>query len=214
MQGDLRKEFNSVKSRVLRRTLPMLRLRARPFFAMLLIVGLASVTLAATPKGAINLEADRTDEAMAAYEIAKAEYDAWWKLKTVHKLFAEARKQARQEEKERLAARAKERAEEIVEWYNATSAVADAQEFIDGKQPRLRPAPRKPLLPKGIWANENEYPRERKADLGPNDIPPGFGEISALTGRPKTVLVRGYFRQDGTYVRPHWRSPPENEETR
>jgi hypothetical protein len=35
-----------------------------------------------------------------------------------------------------------------------------------------------------------------------------YGEISSATGRPKTVLVSGYYRQDGTYVRGYYRSPP------
>jgi len=33
-----------------------------------------------------------------------------------------------------------------------------------------------------------------------------YGDISALTGRPKTVSVQGYYRNDGTYVRGHYRS--------
>lgn len=33
-----------------------------------------------------------------------------------------------------------------------------------------------------------------------------YGEISTTTGLPKTVPVSGYFRKDGTYVRPHYRS--------
>ncbi|MDG4896480.1 hypothetical protein P9272_23210, partial [Mesorhizobium sp. WSM4976] len=33
-----------------------------------------------------------------------------------------------------------------------------------------------------------------------------YGDLSNLTGRPKTVLVRGYFRKNGTYVRGHYRS--------
>ena len=37
----------------------------------------------------------------------------------------------------------------------------------------------------------------------------GYGEISATTGRPKTVHVKGYYRKDGTYVQPHYRSPPK-----
>jgi hypothetical protein len=37
-----------------------------------------------------------------------------------------------------------------------------------------------------------------------------YGDISALTGRPKTVQVDGYFRKDGTYVRGHYRSKPKN----
>ena len=35
-----------------------------------------------------------------------------------------------------------------------------------------------------------------------------YGQISNLTGRPKTVHVRGYYRKDGTYVRGHYRSKP------
>lgn len=35
-----------------------------------------------------------------------------------------------------------------------------------------------------------------------------YGEISCLTGKPKTVHVRGYYRKDGTYVSPHYRSRP------
>ncbi len=35
-----------------------------------------------------------------------------------------------------------------------------------------------------------------------------YGDPSALTGRPKTVHVNGYYRRDGTYVRGHYRSRP------
>ena len=33
-----------------------------------------------------------------------------------------------------------------------------------------------------------------------------YGDTSILTGRAKTVSVRGYYRSDGTYVRGHYRS--------
>ena len=33
-----------------------------------------------------------------------------------------------------------------------------------------------------------------------------YGDISSITGRPKTVRVKGYYRRDGTYVRGHYRS--------
>ena len=33
-----------------------------------------------------------------------------------------------------------------------------------------------------------------------------YGATSCVTGLPKTVHVRGYFRKNGTYVRPHYRS--------
>jgi hypothetical protein len=35
-----------------------------------------------------------------------------------------------------------------------------------------------------------------------------YGDVSAATGRPKTVSVGGYYRRDGTYVRGHYRSRP------
>ncbi len=37
-----------------------------------------------------------------------------------------------------------------------------------------------------------------------------YGDLSTLTGRPKTVQVDGYHRRDGTYVRGHYRSKPKN----
>ena len=36
-----------------------------------------------------------------------------------------------------------------------------------------------------------------------------YGDISAATGRPKTVAVQGYYRKDGTYVKGHYRSSPK-----
>ena len=33
-----------------------------------------------------------------------------------------------------------------------------------------------------------------------------YGDISTLTGQPKTTYVRGYFRRNGTYVRSYYRS--------
>ena len=35
-----------------------------------------------------------------------------------------------------------------------------------------------------------------------------YGDISAATGRPKTVNVQGYYRKDGTYLRGYYRSAP------
>ena len=32
-----------------------------------------------------------------------------------------------------------------------------------------------------------------------------YSDISTLTGRPKTMLVLGYYRKDGTYVQGHYR---------
>jgi hypothetical protein len=35
-----------------------------------------------------------------------------------------------------------------------------------------------------------------------------YGDISPVTGAPKTEYVNGYYRQNGKYVRPHYRSAP------
>ena len=47
-------------------------------------------------------------------------------------------------------------------------------------------------------------PKQEKA----TGLKSGYGEISTITGRPKTVYVKGYYRKDGTYVQPYYRSPP------
>lgn len=47
-----------------------------------------------------------------------------------------------------------------------------------------------------------------KISVPSSSLASGYGEISKLTGRPKTVHVNGYYRKDGTYVKPHYRSPP------
>src|SRR5690606_27631536 len=33
-------------------------------------------------------------------------------------------------------------------------------------------------------------------------------QLAVPDGRAKTVFVRGYYRKDGTWVRPHYRRPP------
>lgn len=37
-----------------------------------------------------------------------------------------------------------------------------------------------------------------------------YGAISETTGLPRTTYVKGYFRKDGTYVQPHYRSRRRN----
>jgi hypothetical protein len=33
-----------------------------------------------------------------------------------------------------------------------------------------------------------------------------YGCISSITNRPKTIYVKGYYRRNGTYVHPHYKS--------
>lgn len=42
----------------------------------------------------------------------------------------------------------------------------------------------------------------------------GYGEISSITGRPKTVHVKGHYRKDGTYVQSHYRAHQEEKKWR
>jgi len=70
-----------------------------------------------------------------------------------------------------------------------------------GASKPLRTAPRKPVAPN---RPSLVYPRGyRCAENGSC-----YGDISTLTGRPKTIHIRGYYRKDGTYVRGHYRGPP------
>lgn len=58
---------------------------------------------------------------------------------------------------------------------------------------------------RGYYGQRTGLPSYQSTPLPALD---GYGAISELTGRPKTVSVKGYYRKDGTYVRPHFRSPP------
>jgi len=51
------------------------------------------------------------------------------------------------------------------------------------------------------YANPQDPPTRTCAENGSC-----YGDISTITGRPKTTHVQGYFRKDGTYVRGHYRS--------
>ena len=56
-------------------------------------------------------------------------------------------------------------------------------------------------LRRGLWANT-------ALPLGGGVIPPTLGPTAPANDPEKTVPVRGYYRKDGTYVRPHYRRPP------
>jgi hypothetical protein len=159
--------------------------------------------------------AEMAEQAMVLYELAKAEFDAAWRLKT-GRMLAEAAQErnAREEwrERERLLETAKTIYEEIMRRFPDTRAGEDAAELLAGKDPPHRPIPPKPSLPTGISADEDELPPNRPPDLAKDSSSRGpvLGGAPMLgpTGGPKTVYVRGYTRKDGTYVRPHYRSPP------
>jgi hypothetical protein len=54
----------------------------------------------------------------------------------------------------------------------------------------------------------NTYAAAKSASYGCAENGSCYGDISAATGRAKTVSVRGYYRRDGTYVRGYYRSRP------
>jgi hypothetical protein len=58
----------------------------------------------------------------------------------------------------------------------------------------------------------DESPRVLRRDEGGRFVAENgsyYGELSADTGRPKVIFVSGYYRQDGTYVRSHYRALPK-----
>jgi hypothetical protein len=81
-----------------------------------------------------------------------------------------------------------------------------ARENLKGTEKTLtESSPQEPCL--GNWILENErYDKDEWVKI--SSPPTGYGEISEKTGRPKTVSVKGYYRKDGTYVKPHYRSKP------
>ena len=84
------------------------------------------------------------------------------------------------------------------------------------------PMPLPTLAPSRTYTpSTNESYSSPRESYVPTDVPPRptyqppvaengsyYGEISERTGRPKTVLVSGYTRRDGTYVRGYYRSTP------
>lgn len=66
----------------------------------------------------------------------------------------------------------------------------------------------------GIWSNgvySRPYYTETPRNVGVSSSACAengscYGDVSPLTGNPKTIHVDGYYRRDGTYVRGHYRS--------
>lgn len=77
----------------------------------------------------------------------------------------------------------------------ASGRVASCPTFTsleDYRAPSARPAPAAEAASTHPVAENGSY----------------YGQPSTLTGAPRTVFVRGYYRRDGTYVRSHYRSRP------
>lgn len=58
--------------------------------------------------------------------------------------------------------------------------------------------------PQPITRESSSYPANTTGPCAENGS--CYGDISNVTGLPKTVPVNGYYRKDGTYVRGHYRS--------
>lgn len=58
--------------------------------------------------------------------------------------------------------------------------------------------------PQSITRESSSYPANTAGPCAENGS--CYGDISNVTGLPKTVPVSGYYRKDGTYVRGHYRS--------
>ncbi len=58
-------------------------------------------------------------------------------------------------------------------------------------------------------SSQTKLPSDRQAPISPSYCAENgscYGDISGITGLPKTHHVNGYYRKDGTYVRGHFRS--------
>lgn len=94
-------------------------------------------------------EAASAKAASEAYLDAKAEWDAQGRLVVIKKLVGDAEKQTGAE-RDRLLARAKERAEELSDWYEHTAAANQADAFLDGKPLEVGKLGPPPEMPKAM----------------------------------------------------------------
>jgi hypothetical protein len=59
---------------------------------------------------------------------------------------------------------------------------------------------------KAALAYQTQSPSVETPSYVPSPPASGYGAISSTTGLPRTHYVRGYYRKNGTYVRPYYRS--------
>lgn len=82
----------------------------------------------------------------------------------------------------------------------------DVDELADSLALAPTPAPTATAAPAAPSTPLSTYVPPKPVSYGCAENGSCYGDISATTGRPKTVAVRGYYRKDGTYVRGHYRS--------
>lgn len=95
--------------------------------------------------------------------------------------------EAKAERQAQITARAAARTEAIASKATGPAAVTSKA---------TRPAAVAPVLPSDLSVGRGPCAENGSC----------YGDISKITGRSKTVAVRGYYRRDGTYVRGHYRS--------
>ena len=67
-------------------------------------------------------------------------------------------------------------------------------------------APSGPILFQAEEVTKKETLPNPPSGLGCAENGSCYGDISNITGMPKTQAINGYYRKDGTYVRGHYRS--------
>lgn len=162
-------------------------------------------------------EAERFEEEMVRYELAKAAHHAAAKLSFGRRFLDEAKqanRAGRATEGGRLLAKATKWLNEVVRLYGDTESAADAKQLLDGKEVPERRVPPAPTLPQGVTARDHDV-RENEAvataGRATSQTQSENGTVAANPGAGvggKSVYVRGYTRKDGTYVQPHYRSAP------
>jgi hypothetical protein len=67
-------------------------------------------------------------------------------------------------------------------------------------------APSGPILYQAEEVTKKEALPNPPSGLGCAENGSCYGDVSNITGMPKTQAINGYYRKDGTYVRGHYRS--------
>jgi hypothetical protein len=184
----------------------------------------AQARLAGEKQAEAAERAERAELAMLEYEIAKAEHHAARKLHIGRTLATDAKSNlatAPAKEYDRLLLRSQGWYKEVNALYPDTQAAADARQLLNGKKVPIRPAPPAPSLPPEVKASDEDIRETAVAQGSPTSAtttPVGdqstpvaqSSDTGSVAWSPGTVAVRGYYRKDGTYVRPHQRTKADH----
>ncbi len=168
-------------------------------------------------------EFERRDE---AYQSKKAEYLATKLLNVARSFAAETAARRSVDERRVSLETAHRRYREVIAAHPRTQAAADAKILLDGGLVDARKTPAEPIAPSApLEPHLVLPPRPEVATAGREKTDAdhlagahaatdyqlartGAYQTPITLANGKTVFVQGYYRKDGTYVRPHVRSAP------